>query len=66
MSSTGIPIGILLAKKRRELGLKAKFVAGASGISPSHLSKIENNRVDPRLSTLLKIAIALETNLILN
>jgi transcriptional regulator with XRE-family HTH domain len=49
-------IGDRLAATRTAKGLVAKWVAEQAGVSPQHLSEIENNRVaDPGISVLVRI-----------
>jgi transcriptional regulator with XRE-family HTH domain len=58
------PDGVDLGRKIRELrkakSLSLKQVAEGAGVSASLVSQIENNRVDPSLSTLRKIALTME------
>jgi transcriptional regulator with XRE-family HTH domain len=55
-------IGFQLRRERRVRGLRLKDVAEAAGLSLSLISKIENNRVSPSLSTLHRLAKALGTS----
>ncbi len=55
-------IGFQLKRERRVRGLRLKDVAEATGLSISLISKIENNRVSPSLSTLHRVAKALGTS----
>lgn len=55
-------IGFQLRRERRLRDLRLKDVADATGLSLSFISKIENNKVSPSLSTLHRIAKALETS----
>lgn len=55
-------IGFQLKRERRVRGLRLKDVAEAAGLSLSLISKIENNRVSPSLSTLHRVAKALGTS----
>jgi transcriptional regulator with XRE-family HTH domain len=55
-------IGFQLKRERRIRGLRLKDVAEAAGLSLSLISKIENNRVSPSLSTLHRLAKALGTS----
>jgi transcriptional regulator with XRE-family HTH domain len=56
-------MGINLGRKIRDLRLDRKFslkqLAAGAGVSASLVSQIENNRVDPSLSTLRKIALTI-------
>ena len=47
--------GSMLKKLRTEAGLTQKQLANLAGVSQAHIAKIENNKVDPRLSTVNKI-----------
>jgi predicted transcriptional regulator len=47
--------GSYLKSKRLGLGFSQYKVAKRIGVSQAHLSKIENNKVDPRLSTVNKL-----------
>ncbi|MHA2405163.1 MAG: CBS domain-containing protein [Candidatus Hermodarchaeia archaeon] len=48
-----------IRKYRKMLGLTQKQLASKSGLSQSLISRIENNDLDPRLSTIRKIVNAL-------
>lgn len=48
-----------IRKYRKMLGLTQKQLASKSGVSQSLISRIENNDLDPRLSTIRKIVNAL-------
>ncbi len=56
-------IGNYIRQQRRRLDLTGGDLAGASGISTSMLSKIENGQISPSLATLQAIAGALNTPL---
>lgn len=56
-------IGFQLKRERRLKGLRLKDVAEATGLSKSLISKIENNKVSPSLSTLHRVAKALGTSI---
>ena len=45
----------ILKKMRKEAGLTQIDLANSVGISQAHIAKIENSKVDPRLSTVNKI-----------
>ena len=47
--------GSMLKKLRLEAGLTQRQLAKLVGISQAHIAKIENEKVDPRLSTVNKI-----------
>ena len=47
--------GTMLKKLRIEAGLTQKRLAELVGVSQSHIAKIEQRKVDPRLSTINKI-----------
>lgn len=50
---------ILIREARLNAGLTLKQLSMITGISIKQLSKIENNLVDPKLSTMILIAKAL-------
>jgi len=58
-----IRMGFHLRRERRLKKLRLKDVADATGLSVSLISKIETNSVGPSLSTLHRIAQALDTNI---
>jgi len=47
--------GAMLRKLREEAGLTQSQLAQLIGVTQAHIAKIENNKVDPRLSTVNKI-----------
>ena len=55
-------IEILIKKIRLEQNMTLETLAKLSGISKGHLSKIERQERDPKLSTIIQIAIALKVN----
>ena len=55
-------IEILLKQVRLEKGMTLETLAQLSGISKGHLSKIERQERDPKISTLVLIADALKVN----
>lgn len=54
-----------LRKAREEKGLSQRALSAHAGVPQSHISKIENNAVDLRLSSLAAIANALDLELML-
>jgi transcriptional regulator with XRE-family HTH domain len=56
----GVNVGRKIRELRKSKNLSLKQVAEGAGVSPSLISQIENNRVDPSLSTLRKIALTME------
>ena len=54
-----------IINRRNELGLSQKEMADKAGTHQSRISKIESAELDVRLSTLIDIAEALETELII-
>jgi len=54
--------GKLIKKMREEAGLTQQRLAEAVGISQAHIAKIENEKVNPRLSTINKILSILNKN----
>ncbi|MCI7206492.1 MAG: helix-turn-helix transcriptional regulator [Clostridium sp.] len=55
-------VEILLKQVRLEKGMTLEMLAQLSGISKGHLSKIERQERDPKISTLVLIADALKVN----
>lgn len=55
-----IPTAEDLKRKRLELGLTQSTLARRAGVSQPLIARIENNDVDPRLSTVSKIVQAFE------
>jgi predicted transcriptional regulator len=53
--------GAYIKELRKKLGLTQTELAGKVGITQAHVAKIENNKVDVRLSTMNKILSVLET-----
>ncbi len=47
---------------REEAGLTQQQLADLVGISQAHVAKIENEKVNPRLSTINRIISVLKTN----
>lgn len=56
-------VGERIRELRQQKGLSLRKLAGMSGVSPSLLSQVETCKVDPSLSTLRKIASALDVAL---
>ncbi|MCK4335911.1 MAG: CBS domain-containing protein [Candidatus Aenigmarchaeota archaeon] len=54
-----IVTGDYIKKLRTERGLSQTELAKLAGISQAHIAKIENEKVDPRLSTVNKILLIL-------
>jgi predicted transcriptional regulator len=54
--------GKILKNMREELGMTQEKVAELAGISQAHVAKIENEKVNPRLSTVNKIMSILKSN----
>lgn len=54
-----------LKKSRRKVGLSQKALGSLAGIPQSHVSKIENNDVDMRVSSLAAVSHALGLELVL-
>lgn len=55
-------IKILVKQVRQEKNMTLETLAKLSGISKGHLSKIERQERDPKLSTIIQIALALKVN----
>lgn len=56
-------IGFQLRRERRIKGLRLKDVADKAGLSQSLISKIENNKTSPSISTLHRLAKVLGTSI---
>lgn len=56
-------IEILVKKVRLEKNMTLETLAKLSGISKGHISKIERQERDPKLSTLIQIALALKVDI---
>lgn len=56
-------IEILIKKIRLEQNMTLETPAKLSGISKGHLSKIERQEREPKLSTLIQIALALKVDI---
>ena len=56
-------LGKKIQSIRLERGLSVRKVAGLAGITPSMLSQIENDQVNPSINTLRTVAQVLETPL---
>lgn len=56
-------IEILVKKVRLEKNMTLETLARLSGISKGHLSKIERQERDPKLSTIIQIALALKVDI---
>lgn len=52
--------GRTVRKARRDLDLSQEALASLAGLSPKHVGEIERANKDPRLTTVLKLASALE------
>ena len=55
--------GSIIKKTREEQGHKQYFFAQLTGISQSHLSKIENEKAIPTLPELITMSVILERQL---
>lgn len=51
--------GAIIKSRRESLGMSRRELAIRAGISRSHLGRIERDEVDPRLSTVRRLARAL-------
>ncbi|MBN2042925.1 MAG: CBS domain-containing protein [Candidatus Aenigmarchaeota archaeon] len=54
--------GEMIKKMRIEAGISQTELAKLAGVSQAHVAKIENSRVDPRLSTVNRIMFVLSKN----
>jgi transcriptional regulator with XRE-family HTH domain len=55
-----IAFGRTLRKARRDRDLSQEALADGAGLSAKHVGEIERANKDPRLTTVLKLASALE------
>ena len=56
-------IEILVKKVRLEKNMTLETLSKLSGISKGHLSKIEREEREPRIGTLIQIAMALKVDI---
>ena len=56
-------VEILVKKVRTEKGITLETLAKLSGISKGHLSKIERGEREPKISTLIQIALSLKVDI---
>jgi len=56
-------IELLIKKVRLEKNMTLEELARLSGISRGHLSKMERQEREPRLSSLIQIALALKVDI---
>ena len=59
-SSELVAFGRTVRKARRDRDLSQEALADEAGLSAKHIGEIERANKDPRLTTVLKIAKALE------
>ncbi len=57
-----VKIGKSVRKLRIDRFMSQAELSKATGVSPAHLGRIERNEHDPHLSTIRKIAQALDVN----
>jgi transcriptional regulator with XRE-family HTH domain len=55
-------LGINLREARKKLGLTQEEVARRSGVHSTEVSRIEGGKRDPKVSTLERLAKAVEVN----
>jgi transcriptional regulator with XRE-family HTH domain len=55
------PLVVRLRERREALELSQRALAQLIGVGHGHLSRVETGVVDPKLSTLRRLAIALDT-----
>lgn len=53
-------LALMVRGRRAERNLSQSELAQNAGISPARISEIENEQSDPRLSTLVRLADALD------
>jgi transcriptional regulator with XRE-family HTH domain len=59
-SSQLVSLGRTIRKARRDLDLSQEALADRAGLSAKHVGEIERANKDPRITTLFRIAAALE------
>ena len=59
-------IGSLIARRRTALGVSQRALAGQCGTTQSAIARLETGGTPPRLSTLLRLAEALECDLLVD
>lgn len=57
------PVGEMLRRRRKELGMTLKDLAAKSGLSSPFISQAERNQTVPSMVSLMKLADALEVDL---
>jgi transcriptional regulator with XRE-family HTH domain len=55
-----LAFGRMLRRARRDRDLSQDALAGAAGLGAKHVSELERANRDPRLTTILKLAHALD------
>jgi predicted transcriptional regulator len=55
------PLVVRLRERREQMELSQRALALQIGVGHGHLSRIETGAVDPKLSTLRRMAVALNT-----
>ena len=65
MSYLTQPLSQELKKSRENQGLSQREISAKSGVPQSHISKIEHDQVDLRISSLIAITRALDLELVL-
>ena len=53
-------LGRTIRKARRDLDLSQEALAARAGLSSKHVGEIERANKDPRITTILKLAAALD------
>lgn len=62
-TSQGAPLGPLIRKRRKQLGLTLKQLGERAGLSVGYLSQVERDNAAPSLGTLAQIAEAVDVGL---
>jgi DNA-binding XRE family transcriptional regulator len=63
LESRGPTLGAAILRIRREQGLQQQDLVAKSGLSQRYLSAVENDKVDPRLSIVHRIATGLHVTI---
>lgn len=64
VEAESVRIGGLIARRRSTLGVSQRDLAGQCGTTQSAIARLEAGGTPPRLSTLLRLAEALECDLV--
>lgn len=66
VEAEAVRLGGILATRRAELGISQRDLAAQCGTTQSAIARLEAGHTPPRLSTLLRLADALECDLVID